>query len=83
MASSLGLRFLVTWWLGSKRDSDREKELYFFLILTLEVIEHHFCSTPLFQAGMSLLKFKRKEHRPYILGRERTSITLQEECGTG
>lgn len=32
MASSLGLRFLVTWWLGSKRDRDREKELYFFLL---------------------------------------------------
>lgn len=62
VASSLGFMFLVTWCLGSKRDRDREKELYFSSSLTLEVVEHHFCST-LFQAGISFLKFKRKEHR--------------------
>lgn len=41
VASSLGLRFLVTWWLGSKRDRDREKEPGRFVFFPLPNLRSH------------------------------------------
>ena len=55
---------MVAWFQERQRQREGTRQsCIFFLFLTLEVVEHHFCSTPLFEAGMSLLKFKRKEHR--------------------